>query len=435
MPQRVEVAVVGAGPAGATVARLLAALGRSVALHHAEPRARGPDVESLPPSALPLVEAIGLGDVVRTAAIGPMTGTVVAWAGERTETRFEHPGLQISRARLDPALRFAAVSAGARLCESRVPAKDLLGDADLDCAIVVDATGRRSGEREAFDDWRTLALAGTWVGETIDDDGRTWTESTDRGWVWSVPAGRGRRQVTAMIDPPKEGDPPGLAARHEAEVARASGIASRRGGARLEGLRAVEVTPSIARTIESARGLRVGDAACAVDPLSSYGLKKAFESARLAAVVVHTMLERPSCAQDARATYRDAVETELAGCMAGAAAQIARVGGGAPFFARRTFASPRSRVPLTPPSVPAPAGPLGLAPRVRIESRAVEAGWIFERRPVVVSDRFPLGLRYVAGLDAADVVEAVLAARAPDAYRDAIASLVSWGVLAPITSG
>jgi hypothetical protein len=49
--------------------------------------------------------------------------------------------------------------------------------------------------------------------------------------------------------------------------------------------------------------LRVGDAASFVDPLSSYGIKKALASAWLAAVVVNTVLADPAMADPATELY------------------------------------------------------------------------------------------------------------------------------------
>jgi len=426
VPESFDVAVVGAGPAGATVARLLAALGHRVVLLHAEQRSRGPEVESLPPSALGLVESLGLADAIRGAAVAPMAGTVVAWDDGPVETSFSPPGLQLARDRLDPALRFAAVSAGAVLEERRV-AKDPLDADDVGAPIVVDATGRRSAARETIDAWRTLAVTGVYP--DAPDDARTWTEAFDRGWIWCVPSARGGRQATVMIDRFEGSTDGGLERRFEVEVARAAWTSERLGSAPPRDVHAVEISPSIARTIATPRGVRVGDAACAVDPLSSFGLKKALESARMATVVVNTMLADSACAAEARAAYAETVQAELAACLSGAAAEAARAAKrfGGPFWARRTFERPPPR-PAPPPGAPA-SGRLRLAPDARIETRAVEDGWIFARRPVIVCDRFPRGLRFVDGLVAVDVARAATGGEVPDRMRRAVATLVAWGVL------
>jgi flavin-dependent dehydrogenase len=273
---------------------------------------------------MPLVEALDVADLFRAAAVSPMTGTVVAWGGPPLETTFQSPGLHVSRRRLDPALRFAAVSAGASLREG----------GDPPAQIVVDATGRGAGPRATLSAWRTLAVVGDFDGAASDP--RTWIESFERGWVWSVPAGAGRRQVTLMIDPAKSRAP--LERRFEADLARGAWTARALADAALAEVRAVQIAPSILRTIATARRVAVGDAACAVDPLGSFGLKKALESARKAAAVVHATLTQGG-ADEARAAYVRSVQTDFAGCMSGAAAEVARAAARheGPFWSRRTL--------------------------------------------------------------------------------------------------
>jgi hypothetical protein len=66
---------------------------------------------------------------------------------------------------------------------------------------------------------------------------------------------------------------------------------------------ACDATPWCATDIVGDGLLRVGDAASFVDPLSSYGIKKALASAWLAAVVVNTALADPAMAAPACSLY------------------------------------------------------------------------------------------------------------------------------------
>jgi hypothetical protein len=134
----------------------------------------------------------------------------------------------------------------------------------------------------------------------LDDDTHTLVESYDGGWAWSVPVSRERRYVTVMVDPSVTAiRTPDATARltpiYSAELTRAVRLdAITRAGRPTARL----TTPPFARDASSYDGTRfsddgvllVGDAASFVDPLSSYGIKKALSSAWLASVVVHTAL-------------------------------------------------------------------------------------------------------------------------------------------------
>jgi hypothetical protein len=132
------------------------------------------------------------------------------------------------------------------------------------------------------------------------DDTHTLVESYDGGWAWSVPASRTRRYVTVMVDPAltsvrtPDGSA-GLTTIYMSELERATHLAAlARSGpqpARLTAAPFARDASSYSAACFADDGvLLVGDAASFVDPLSSYGIKKALASAWLASVVVHTAL-------------------------------------------------------------------------------------------------------------------------------------------------
>src|SRR6185436_16141515 len=67
-------------------------------------------------------------------------------------------------------------------------------------------------------------------------------------------------------------------------------------GATLHSVFARDASPYTAATFAEQGVALVGDAASFVDPLSSFGIKKAVASAWLAAVVVHSILADPGIA-------------------------------------------------------------------------------------------------------------------------------------------
>ena len=321
-----DVAVLGGGPAGAAAARLIASHGHSVVVLTRAP-ARPALAESLPPSVGKLLDRVGVRSAVDAGGFVRATGNTVWWG--TSDARVESFGAgslgwQVRRDTFDALLLAEAEQAGARVVrraivrevtrgpdasETSIVAYDLRGrQRSLTARWVLDCTGRagllaRREWRRADPAGRTLALAGVWERRggwtTLDDETHTLVESYEGGWAWSVPVSRTRRYVTVMVDPAvtpiRRAESDTLSAVYGAELAKAARlydlVQSGRRRARL-------TTPVFARDASSYDASRfgddglllVGDAASFVDPLSSYGIKKALSSAWLASVVVHTAL-------------------------------------------------------------------------------------------------------------------------------------------------
>ena len=193
------------------------------------------------------------------------------------------------------------------------------GTLELSAPWLIDATGRRGllarEVREPDRSTTTLALVRRFrrPGGWRDDElGQTLIESYEDGWGWSVPLSSEERCVTAMVDQ-RHADLSGVdvGAMLEAELAK-----TRHLGALLEGATPDEegwaCPASLYGASKYARpGLALaGDAGSFIDPLSSYGVKKALASGWLAGVTAHTSLIEASMTQVA-VEFFDAREREV----------------------------------------------------------------------------------------------------------------------------
>ncbi len=188
----------------------------------------------------------------------------------------------------------------------------------LDCSGRAGVVARRHRTRLQAGE-TTLALVGIWryddgwppldgvsgrdTESETDGDAHTVVEAYRDGWAWSVPVSSRRRYVTVMVDPrTTETEHPGsLAARYAAELGKTRHLARMTGRATLEGPPwACDASQYGARRFGGPGFLLVGDAATFIDPLSSFGVKKAMASGWLAAVVTNTCLRRPERAELAR---------------------------------------------------------------------------------------------------------------------------------------
>jgi flavin-dependent dehydrogenase len=311
-----DVVVIGAGPAGSAAARLLASWGHSVVVLGRAPH-QPALAESLPPSCTKVFDQIGVRVSIDNAGFLRATGNTVRWGSSATRIEpFDAgvAGYQIERDRFDDLLATAAHAAGA-LVRTDLAARDATREGttwrvafdggELRASWLLDCTGRsgfiaRRGLRESASTGRTIAVAGVWQRDNawpVDEPTHTLVESYDGGWAWSVPVRDGTRFVTVMLDPSVT-ELPGrsrLAESYAQELSRTTMISGLTRGARLIGQPwGCDASPYTARRAFDDGALLVGDASSFVDPLSSFGVKKALASAWLGAVAVHTALTDPA---------------------------------------------------------------------------------------------------------------------------------------------
>jgi flavin-dependent dehydrogenase len=328
-----DVIVVGAGPAGCTAAHLLASWGHRVLLVErpgSESRSRA---ESIPPSARRTLAAVDMLAAVDRAGFEPWRGNTVWWA--EPEPRIERfapgvDGYQVVRADLDRVLREVAVESGVHILaglarEARIPALQrdnddrssptLLidtrdGHTEVRASYILDCTGRagivaRQGLRCSESSLRTIALVGRWRaarGWHISDIGHTLVASYADGWAWSIPIGPDVRDFTVMVDPNRTNLTRGVSSIdvYLAEIAKVHAFdAILKPAALVDDPWGADASVYSAHCYSGIGYVLVGDAASFIDPLSSFGVKKALASAWVAAVATHTALIRPAMCDEA----------------------------------------------------------------------------------------------------------------------------------------
>ena len=158
IPAACEIAVVGAGPAGATIAALLAKRGREVVVLERDAMPRDKLCgEFLSYESHPILAESGAWDAIRERGAPIDRALVVARSGAEVRTTLEHEALGISRLALDVALRDAARARGAlyvERAEVRAVDQDRGGvtlavrrggaESTLRARLVVGAWGRRA---------------------------------------------------------------------------------------------------------------------------------------------------------------------------------------------------------------------------------------------------------------------------------------------------
>ena len=321
-----DVAIIGGGPAGAAAAGLLAAWGHSVTVFSRSGSPSSRLAESLPPSTRKVLDRIGASGVVDGEGFVRSRGHTVWWGS--SDPRIEEfpegdTGYQVLRTDLDRVLLDLARANGARVeAETTIQGVERDGEvyrvdkarpdnattegdpAPARARWILDCSGRsgviaRRGFRHQEEGPTTLALVGVWRSEEgwdVPDPTHTLVESYTDGWAWSVPLDDHIRYVALMVDPHVTGLKRGkeIGPIYRAEVAKTERFAALLGGAAPQGDPwACNASMYSAHRFTDHHMLLVGYAASFLDPVSSFGVKKALTSGWRAAVVTHTCLKRP----------------------------------------------------------------------------------------------------------------------------------------------
>jgi len=441
-----EILVIGGGPAGATIARLLASRGHAVTTVARAIDERRGIAESLPPSTRKVLAAIGVLELVENGGAFRNVGNTVWWGGgegriEDFRTAEEASGLQIWRPDFDRLLVDEAIRSGVTWLTGNAGGVDFFDDraetavvlpdgttTSVASQFVVDASGRSAvlgrASRRPIPGRRTSAWIGSWShphATALTGDTRTLVETVDDGWVWSVPVSPTERCVTVMIDPDRtrftrEGT---LEQRYLGELAKAGHIHALLDGAVLERVWGCDASLYETADLGGPRHLIVGDAASFIDPLSSFGVKKALTSAWMGAAVVHTCLTDAAVEPAARELFATREREAYASSVRLSAdyAVQAAIHHDTPFWRIRTevpealaFVSPE----LTTESDVArafedlrtrPEVHLRPAPGVRFEWQPAFRGDRVELERAVTSDTLARPVRFIDSIDLTRLVE------------------------------
>jgi flavin-dependent dehydrogenase len=304
--------VIGAGPAGCAAARMLASFGHRVLLVDRPSAGRRSLAESIPPSTNRLLVELGMKDAVDAARFHPWLGNTVWWGSDQPRVEpfaTGDAGVQVERARFDAVLRDVAAKAGAEIVSGA--AND---PQRLEAKIVLDCSGRagviaRQGYRQVEASHRTVALVAVWRAKApwpAGQRGHTLVAAHPDGWAWSVPTADDVRYFTVMVDPERSRLTKGAPSLdvYLAELRKVAPFVPWLDGADLiDGPWGADASLYSTSQYSGPGFLLVGDAASFIDPLSSFGVKKALASGWLAAITANTILKTPAMADEARAFY------------------------------------------------------------------------------------------------------------------------------------
>jgi flavin-dependent dehydrogenase len=315
-----DVCVIGAGPAGSTFAARMAQLGHQVHLIERKRFPRGNLGESLSPGVMTLLRAADMHETIAAAGFPGVNSVWVEWEdGPRLRQNQGEQGLLVDRGEFDLRLLERARAFGVRIHQPAQVLEQgwdgakwrLTIDADgtstsLNADFVADASGRRSisPRRQTKTGASTLAVYGYWRGASVPTRPRI--EAGQDSWYWGVPLPDGTYNTLAFVDPNWFRSAPGstMSERFLRLIHRSGLMEECRDVELITPVRAIDATPYLGGDCVAPGRIQVGDAALAIDPISSSGVQKAIQSALSGAIVANTLLRRPELTDAAVSFYR-----------------------------------------------------------------------------------------------------------------------------------
>lgn len=467
-PLRTEICILGGGPAGATAALKLARLGHEVLVLEKEPFPRPHVGESLAPGLWQQLDLLGLADAVRAAGFPPAPPAIVCWAG-RAETMpgsESAPGLLVDRGRFDRLLLDAAREGGAQVLQParalrprRTPdgwAVTVLAEGkemEVTARFLVDATGRASrlGGRKLRTAAPTVALYTSWT-PPRGAWRETRVEAGPDEWFWGAPLPGGTFNAMVFLDTDRYRDRRRTGTSRESLyrelLARSTLLCGLLEGEFPAEVLACDATCRHDPEPAGADFIKLGEAAFAIDPLSSSGVQVAMRTAWVGSIAVHTLLARPEFEGMAAGRFygqelEDSVRRHRAWATAYHAAARSREGA---FWQRRS----REKARPVPPEPVETFDVSDLERRVRLSEAATLAetpcilGDLIATRRALHHPRLERAVAYLGDIEVAPLLDALSgtatlrglttawSARVPPRDAFAVAHwLIRHGILVP----
>lgn len=313
--------VIGGGPAGSTVAGLLAKQGFRVTLLERGHFPRYHIGESILPSCRLIFDLLGIRDKVERYGFRPKGGAYFFWGPDEWVVRFDELGddapnaWQVVRSEFDKLLLDHARELGVEVHEGTA-VREVEFDRDRPIAVrwstenatgrlgfdyLVDASGRAGimatrylRNRTHHSVFRNVATWSYWKGAVPLDrgpEGAIVVSSVSNGWFWAIPLHDGTTSVGLVTGKQefnaRRAELGGADRLYHAALRECPSVRGMLTNAeRVSGMRTEQDYSYVAGSFSGPGYLICGDAACFLDPLLSTGVHLATYSAALAAAAI-----------------------------------------------------------------------------------------------------------------------------------------------------
>ncbi|NMM38200.1 MAG: hypothetical protein HHJ09_11920 [Glaciimonas sp.] len=410
-----KICIIGCGTAGAVSAALLARIGYDVTVV-AKARAHLA-LEGMSTRAADGLKAAGFQCALDAA--GKLAHRFSCWHGRVESANGEY---LIEKQSLERALQDDLSGAGVALIQGAVLryARDETGwrinvsdnsgrQQQFNADYLITACGRTGGENIGALSGPVSVMLSQSYSARLGNAPFTFIEPFEDGWAWATWDGIGHASLHVTLAS-------ALLSSADCKHLFTASCRKLKEIQKMIGSRAVAVSAVSARgsrpflkgTIADAAHLKVGDAAYTVDPMSGHGMYEAISGAYAAVPVIHTLLERPEHAGLALQFYTRRAQSLFVQRMKSGIELYAseqRWAGNRFWVERSRTMSAQHDILLALPDEPC-----------FMKRPVVEHGWIVERE-VLLSKSHPQGMRFMDGIDLAQLYRLLNTYQAPAMHQ------------------
>lgn len=315
----VDAVVIGAGPAGCCAALRLLALGYDVVVVERRVFPRPQIGESLSPGIWNILEYIGARSALEPPYVSAGLSARVIWEQRESElltAEKRGTGVIVDRAQLDSRLLELVEARGASVMQP-AQLRGVMGEPhawqlriefsgqqiQVNTRLIFDATGRAGQSTEHFPlTPPTLAIWSHISNRVMPAE--TFIEAIRHGWLWGTPLPDGRYRVMAFFDPDVYKHRKGSLEEYLRGMLKDSQLFKSAAGVSLvSSIQSCVATPYLDLKPWQPGYIKLGEAAFALDPLSSSGLEKAMRFTLQAVIAANTILRNSAMTKLAQEFY------------------------------------------------------------------------------------------------------------------------------------
>lgn len=306
--QDFDVAIIGAGPAGTCAALRLLSLGYKVALIERRPFPRPQIGESISAGIWNILDYLDANSILNSCNMLSGLPTRTIWEKPESDVG-ERQGLIVDRADFDSKLLNLAKMRGASIFQPAQVVKQqtmqirtVSGEVEVNAKLIFEATGR-AGEsaQKRFPTAPTTLALWTHISAMAQE---TSIEAIDNGWLWGTALPSGAYRVMAFLDSAtvkqrnKDLENFLRAILDKSKLFKYAATAQF-----ISPVRTCSATPYLNLEPWSGKKIMIGEAAFALDPLSSSGVEKAMRFTLQAVIAANTVLQDSSKTELAKEFY------------------------------------------------------------------------------------------------------------------------------------
>ncbi len=322
-----DVCVVGGGPAGSTIAKVLQGFGHKVALVEKEEFPRPNIGISLTPRIHHFLDLLNVREAIEKSEFIKSKKAIISWSeNDNYERENEQSGYHVDRGLFDKILLDSTIQSGVDLYQPftskhvkwmntgnwEIPLEGA-EQKMLKSKFIVDATGNGSVLPSKKKQYlpKTICIYAYWNIPELKDH-NSYVEAGSNHWYWGAPCAHNTFAACVFVDPKEiNKKETSIDEFYLKKLKESKHLNFCLKGNLKEKISTCTTTGFYDEDPIGRNYIKVGNAAYSVDPLSAQGVQKAIASAYQGGIVVNTILSENYNTQDAIEFYRTTQKNNL----------------------------------------------------------------------------------------------------------------------------